>query len=177
MHSAEATKHCKDCNSNKPPEEFYMDRCRPDGRQTYCKTCQKERMRHPKSLIQRLFEDMKNEESDSSAGTTEGSDALSADTQIASDLYVMRNARIEGEYKVGRSRDVEQRRAHLQSSQNFRVQLIATFPQGGWAEAAVHARLAYARVHSVPGREWFKAGLNEVLFAIATALASGTGGI
>ena len=82
----------------------------------------------------------------------------------------MANSRIPGGFKVGRSRDVERRRAHLQCCQSFRMQLVATFVDAGWAETAVHARLAHSHVREGPGREWFKVSLSEVLFAIGKTL-------
>ena len=86
------------------------------------------------------------------------------------DLYVMRNFRIAGEYKIGRSKCIQQRRGDLQESQNFQMVLVATFPRMGWAEALVHHRLAYSRVRVGPGREWFAAPLSEILFAVGRAL-------
>jgi len=33
------TKHCSKCNTTKPVSEFYKNRAREDGLQTYCKPC------------------------------------------------------------------------------------------------------------------------------------------
>ena len=84
----------------------------------------------------------------------------------------MANSRIPGEYKVGRSKGVEQRREDLQNGQNFRMEVVATFPGNGYAEGSVHDRLAHLRVSEGPGREWFRASLSDVLHAVGRAVES-----
>ena len=84
----------------------------------------------------------------------------------------MANSRIPGEYKVGRSKCAEQRREDLQNGQNFRMEVVATFPGNGYAEGLVHDRLAHSRVSEGPGREWFAASLSDVLHAIGRVLES-----
>ena len=84
----------------------------------------------------------------------------------------MTNPRIPGEYKVGRSKGVEQRREDMHNSQNFRMIIVATFPGAGYAEGLVHDRLAHSRVHEVPGREWFWASLSDILHAVGRAVES-----
>ena len=56
------------------------------------------------------------------------------------DLYILRNSRIPGEYKVGRSKSIQKRRSELQCSQNYEMLVVASFPGAGVAEGAVHAR-------------------------------------
>ena len=80
--------------------------------------------------------------------------------------------RIPGEYKVGRSRTVEQRREDLQNGQNFTIKIVATFPGAGYAEGSVHDRLAHSRVSEGPRREWFRASLSDILHAVGRAVES-----
>ena len=132
-----------------------MNRAMADGRQHYCKTCQNRRSRESRRAT-------RNEESSSE----EGAEVAPAGNH----LYVMTNPRIPGEYKVGRSRTVEQRREDLQNGQNFTMKVVATFPGNGYAERLVHDRLAHLRVSEGPGREWFRASLSDILHAIGRVL-------
>lgn len=49
-------------------------------------------------------------------------------------LYIMTNSRIQSEFKVGQSKQVETRRYKLSSSQNFCIQLVLVFPDLGVLE-------------------------------------------
>ena len=87
------------------------------------------------------------------------------------DLYVMQNSRIPGEVKVGRSMDVEARRHSLQRSQNYRMLVLAVFPQAGNIEGSVHEMLSYCRVtEEAAGREWFRCSLQTAFSAIRQVL-------
>ena len=154
MHDS-AGKLCPDCNAFKPLTDYHMNRAMADGRQHYCKTCQNRRNRESRR---------RSEES----GSEEGAEVVPA----GNDLYVMTNPRIPGEYKVGRSRTVEQRREDLQNGQNFTMKVVATSPGNGYAEGSVHERLAHSRVSEGPGREWFRASLSDILRAIGRILES-----
>jgi len=158
--SQEDTKHCNDCSMSKRLEEFHVCRSSADGRQRYCKECLRKRV---------------NENRQTRAAASEGEESSSEGGEESpegntTNLYVMRNSRIEGEYKIGRSKCIQQRRGDLQESQNFRMVLVAFFPTAGWAEGLVHHRLAHARVRVGPGREWFAAPLGEILFAVGRIL-------
>jgi hypothetical protein len=85
-------------------------------------------------------------------------------------LYVMSCSVLEGVYKVGRSMDVEARAREMQASQPYYVTVVATFPEQGCIEAAVHSDLACFRVLA-PGREWFELPLQDILTAIARRMA------
>ena len=50
------------------------------------------------------------------------------------------------------------------------MKVVATIPTAGWAEGLLLDRFAHARVHEGAGREWVKASLSEVLFAVGKAL-------
>ena len=136
-----------------------------DGKQTYCKQCQNKRNRESRRAA-------RSEVSSSSSSSSEISDFGTEAVPAGYDLYVLTNPRIPGEYKVGRSRDAEQRREDLQNGQNFRMEIVATFPGNGYAEGLVHDRLAHSRVHEGAGREWFRASLSDVLHAIGRVLES-----
>ena len=132
-----------------------------DGKQTYCKQCQNKRSRESRRAA-------RSEVSSSSEISDFGTETVPA----GYDLYVLANPRIPGEYKVGRSRDAEQRREDLQNGQNFRMEIVATFPGNGYTEGLVHDRLAHSRVHEGAGREWFRASLSDILHAIGRVLES-----
>ena len=155
--SQEDAKYCSDCSMSRRLEEFHVCRSRADGRQTYCKECQRKRVHD-------------NRQTRAERGEEESSSEGEEGPEDTTNLYVMRNSRIEGEYKIGRSKCIQQRRGDLQESQNFQMVLVATFPTAGWAEGLVHHRLAYARVRVGPGREWFAAPLSEILYAVGRAL-------
>ena len=150
-------KFCPSCTAFKPITDYHMNRATADGRQRYCKPCQNRRSRESRRAT-------RSEES--------GSEESAEVRQNGSNLYVMANSRIPGEYKVGRSKGVEQRREDLQNGQNFRTVIVATFPGAGYAEGSVHDRLAYSCVNEGPGREWFWASLSDVLHAVGRALES-----
>ena len=151
-------KFCTSCNAFKPIWEYHMNRAMADGRQKYCKPCQNKRNRESRRAT-------RSEESGSSDENAEV-------RPTGSNLYVMANSRIPGEYKVGRSKGVEQRREDLQNGQNFRMEIVATFPGAGYAEGSVHDRLAPSRVHEGAGREWFRASLSDILHAIGRIIES-----
>jgi hypothetical protein len=153
-------KYCNDCSMSKGFGEFHVCRSSPDGRQRYCKECLRKRVNENRQIKAAASEG----EESSSEGGEEGPE------ENITDLYVMTNSRIGGEFKIGRSKCVQQRRGDLQESQNFKMVLVATFPRAGWAEGLVHHRLAHARVRVGPGREWFCSTLGEILFAVGRVL-------
>ena len=111
--SQEDTKHCNDCSMSRRLEEFHVCRSSADGRQRYCKECLRKRVNgHRQTRAER------GEEESSSEGGEESPE------ENITDLYVMRNSRIGGKYKIGRSKAVQQRRGDLQESQNFQMVLV-----------------------------------------------------
>ena len=158
-------KYCKRCEAYKPLAEYHVNRTMADGRQVWCKICQNRANRE--TQLRRAARSEASSHSEDSEEST-GSEAVPA----GYDLYVLTNPRIPGEYKVGRSKGVEQRREDLQNGQNFRMEVVATFPGNGYAEGSVHDRLAHSRVSEGPGREWFRASLSDILHAIGRVLES-----
>jgi len=72
-------------------------------------------------------------------------------------LYLMRNSRFgDGEIKVGKSHDPNQRAKELGKSQNFRMEILKTYHCQGHVEAIVHKRLKARQVSLGDGREWFR---------------------
>ena len=100
--------------------------------------------------------------------------APTAGTPSHDDLCMLQNSRIPGEVKIGRSTAVEQRRAHLQCSQNFHMVAHAVFPGRGHLEDYVHKLLADKRVANVPGREWFRYAPKEAIDAVSAAIFGGS---
>ena len=164
MHDS-ADKFCKSCQAFKPLAEYHMNRTMADGRQKWCKICQNRANRE-----NQLRRGARGEES---GGSGSGEETAAEVRSDMANLYVMANSRITGEYKVGRSKAVEQRREDLHSSQNFRMVIVAIFPGAGDAEGSVHNVLAHSRVHEGPGREWFRASLSDILHAVGRTVEQG----
>jgi hypothetical protein len=70
-------------------------------------------------------------------------------------LYIMRNPKIAGELKVGRSANPVARAIGLSKSHNFWLEIVQAFPGHGDLERKVHERLASRRVGNSAGQEWF----------------------
>ena len=72
-------------------------------------------------------------------------------------LYLMRNSRFgDGEIKVGKSHDPNQRSKELSKSQNFRMDILKVYHCQGHLEATVHRRLKARQVTLGDGREWYR---------------------
>ncbi len=88
------------------------------------------------------------------------------------DLYIMQNSRIPNELKVGRSHDPVQRARDLGKSQNFRMQILKTYPACGHLEATIHKRLKSRRVTEGEGQEWFRdVGLSTIDMIVQGTIA------
>ena len=86
-------------------------------------------------------------------------------------LYIMQNSRIPGEYKIGRTSNVEQRRLQLGRCMNFEMVVLATFPLWGHLETELKRALEPRRVNMGTGREWFKCNLSEILHTVGITLS------
>ena len=87
-------------------------------------------------------------------------------------LYVFENVRLPGEYKIGRTADVEVRAQALQQSQSIYVRNVASFDGKGHLEGKVRKMLAYCLLprEVAPGREWHACPLQTALGAIGPAV-------
>ena len=156
-------KRCCTCKTTKSLAEFVRDCTRPDGRGSQCKECRK--MYNRTYYAKRKKEDAQDEDEDAQDDDTPASEPGPGH------LYVMQNSRIPGELKIGRSQDVEARRRSLQRSQNYRMLVLAVFPQAGNIEGCVHEMLSYCRVtEEAAGREWFRCSLQTAFAAIGQVL-------
>jgi hypothetical protein len=156
-------KRCCKCKTLKSLAEFNIDCTRSDGRGTQCKECRK--MYNRTYYAKRKREDAQDEDEDA-----QDEDAPAPEPGPG-DLYVMQNSRIPGELKIGRSQCVENRRLSLQRSQNYRMLVLAVFPQAGNIEGCVHQMLSYCRVtEEAAGREWFRCSLQTAFAAIGQTL-------
>ena len=98
-------KFCPSCNAFKPLTDYHMNRAMADGRLNYCKPCRTRQNRESRRV----------------ARSEESSSEESAEVRLdTSNLYVMTNPRIPGEYKVGRSKGVEQRRETYKTAKTSR---------------------------------------------------------
>jgi len=170
--SEEVLKLCPRCPEGqqyKPMSEFANDRTRRDGKNSICKECKARKCRE--YYAKRKREDGEGDDDiDDEGGNDPPEPDETRDADIGDDLYMMQNSRIPGEVKIGRSIDPEIRRRSLQASQNYRMNLLAMYPEAGCIEARVHSMLAYCRVLDVPGREWFECSTQTAFGAIGTAL-------
>ena len=85
-------------------------------------------------------------------------------------LYVMRYVHDSGHVKIGRSRNVEGRRAALEAGQNHRVEVLVIFPNKGHLESRIHAHFEGRRSTQGAGREWFAIPTDEAVGVVAKAL-------
>jgi len=85
-------------------------------------------------------------------------------------LYVMRYSNDAEFVKIGRSRNVEGRRAALEACQNFRVETLVVFPDKGHLESKIHAHLDGCRSTQGAGREWYKIPVGDATGVVARAL-------
>lgn len=91
------------------------------------------------------------------------------------DLYVMQyiwgGLLDDSVVKIGRSDNPEGRRAGMESSQNFRMQLTAVFKGWGCHERAVHAHLVARRSRDGAGTEWFYLAASEAVREIGSVVS------
>ena len=158
---------CPEGQQYKSLDEFCKNRNRPDGKNAYCKECMARRCRDWRDNKRKRENTPEDDVGDEEGGEEDEDD----DDESYTDLYVMQNSRIPGEVKIGKSSNPENRKKSLQASQNFRINLLAAFPDAGHIETRVHAMLAYCRVLDVPGREWFACSAQTAFAAIGNALA------
>ena len=85
------------------------------------------------------------------------------------DLYVMQYS-VAPAVKIGRSRNVEQRRRALEMSQNFFVTLVASWARQGHIEPIVHKRLEMFRSSAGAGKEWYNISADQAVTAIQWVL-------
>ena len=85
-------------------------------------------------------------------------------------LYIMRRSNDATAVKIGRSRNVEGRRAALEAGQNFFVEVLVVFPSKGYLETQVHMQLNQLRSTTGSSREWFNIPVNEAVEVVARAL-------
>ena len=88
------------------------------------------------------------------------------------DLYIMKYRHDSTVVKIGRSNNVRRRKADLEQSQNFYIDVVAVFPNQGSLESAIHKQLANKRSCKGPGTEWFEIEVPEALQVIKDVLES-----
>jgi hypothetical protein len=130
----------------------------------YCKGCMREYQKEHNKRKRQDPRDPADSESDS-----EPSDPSVASAPRAPDLYIFSNSLLPGILKIGRSKDVERRRAEMQRSQPFHINTVATFPGKGHLEGIIHTTLQ-ANLVDGPGREWFRVSESDAIHAIAVAM-------
>ena len=81
-------------------------------------------------------------------------------------MYIMQRSDVRGVLKVGRSNDPMKRATQLQIGQCFWVSVLATFPNAGSKERAVHTILDPHRVSEGTGTEWFRVSFSQAMSAV-----------
>lgn len=82
------------------------------------------------------------------------------------DLYVMRYKGNRRAVKIGRARNVKIRRQNLEAGQNFRIEIMATFPGKGPLEHAAHEQLQETRSTNGTGIECFNVSAEKAIQCI-----------
>ena len=90
-------------------------------------------------------------------------------------LYIMERSDMPGVLKIGRSDNPAKRAASLQCGHCFWVKVLATFPDAGCKEHAIHSALECYRVPEGPGTEWFRVPFAMALETVV-AMHGGQGG-
>lgn len=94
------------------------------------------------------------------------------------DLYIMRYVGIlPNVLKIGRSANPETRRRTLETSHDFRVEIVAVFPQKGHLEPEVHRLLAHRRSGRGAGTEWFRIDAQSAMDTIMEVIENDTHGM
>ena len=97
--------------------------------------------------------------------------APSASTMEVDDVYLLRYPWEDSPIKVGYAKDVDARVRSLEAGHNFKLQVLAIFPDQGRLERRVHALLSDHRATDGRGQEWFNVTLQQALSAAMSALA------
>ena len=155
------TRQCPRCCEELAAECFY-------NTGGYCKGCTKRYNKiYNEGRKRKRHADSDSEDEPPSEAAPEAPDAPEA--PYAQDLYIFSNSLLPGILKIGRSKDVERRRAEMQRSQPFHINMVATFPGKGHSEASIHATFQ-ANLVDGPGREWFRVSESDAIHAIAVAM-------
>ena len=119
-----------------------------------------------------LREMIATQEDQREASAAEESSTYSASNAsgVGHHLYIMRRSDAPAKLKIGRSNDPVNRAPTLQSGHCFHMSVLATFPNAGSKEHAVHAILQQHRVLEGPGNEWFNVSLSQAVSAVSMVL-------
>ena len=90
----------------------------------------------------------------------------------ADSLYLLTYSHDNSVIKVGRSANVQQRIKTLEACHIFRLVLLAELPGKGILESKLHEKLAYAKVCTGRGKEWFRVSFHEVLLHLTLILSA-----
>ena len=158
------TRRCARCCEELAADCFYVT-------SGYCKTCMKEYNKVYQERKRQRQDPRDPADSESDSEPSDPSDPSVASAPHAPDLYIFSNSLLPGILKIGRSKDVERRRAEMQRSQPFHINTVATFPGKGHLEGIIHTTLQASLVDG-PGREWFRVSESDAIHTIAVAMRS-----
>lgn len=134
------SKQCLKCQDVKELSEFNIKYHNKDNLDTLCRNCRNE-----------YYRLRRKRKTDDDNGDSDGVE----ETEAQDSLYVMRNPRIPGMVKIGRSKSPEERRKQLSQSHPFELVLCHTYGECGHLEKTVHNKLKHRRVEESQCREWF----------------------
>lgn len=149
----EGEKKCTACNEVLPLISFYTHTLPRRGYHASCKSCENKMSKEKKREKRKL-----SLEEEGATGGTGSDDPLPA---VPDSLYIMKNMRIPGEIKVGRSIHPEERARELSRGQNFTMSVERVYGRKGHLEKLTHGRLKARRVEGAPGTEWFRLSVEE----------------
>ena len=84
----------------------------------------------------------------------------------------MKNSRLPGEYKVGRSKQVDTRAKDLSRSHPFEIIVLVTYHGLGDQETSIHKSLVQFQVKEGPGTEWFRCDIGLITSLCDKLIAS-----
>ena len=146
-------KKCTACNEMLPLINFYAHTPPRRGYHASCKSCENKTNKDKKREKRKL-----SLEEEGAPGGAASDAPLPASPDA---LYIMKNMRIPGEIKVGRSIHPEERARELSRGQNFTISVERVYGRKGHLEKLAHGRLKARRVEGAPGTEWFRLSVDE----------------
>ena len=147
-----AMKLCPKCKTRKVTDDFDLRttaRRQKEYRWPWCRECTLHYHREYSKLRRKRQRDDEDAENEPLADLTQA-DATQTDA-----LYVMRNTRIPGMVKIGKSHTPEDRARDMARSHPFEMVICSTYEKWGFLEKLIHYKLRHRNVIGGSGREWY----------------------
>ena len=159
-----AMKWCPKCKTRKVTDDFDLRttaRRQKEYRGPWCRECTLHYHREYSKLRRKRQRDDVDAEhaplSDLTHVDAENapSDLTQANATQTDALYVMRNTRIPGMVKIGKSHTPEDRARDMARSHPFEMVICSTYEKWGFLEKLIHYKLRHRNVIGGSGREWY----------------------